>query len=237
MKKTSRRDFGKLIAGAAAALPLTSISAGTLPKRAMQYHQDTPPDLILEQGSLIIDIKDPALADRQELPSVSDGYQWKLPQTGQGNIYTHAVKVVAGDEHVLFYADRDHREKSENVEPLTLLLHMEGLLSDSNRKEVIVSTSRNFVTFKVPSGRKLKKNHQNNAPIPDPGSKGTVRFRYLDENGNAGNFNVQSIGIAVGSYPQHKLITRIRMKHLETGAKGIKVMVWFKPVQPLSQLP
>jgi hypothetical protein len=236
MKKTSRRDFGKLIAGAAAALPLTSISAGTLPKRAMQSHQDTPPDLILEQGSLIIDIKDSSLAGQQELPSVSDGYQWKLPQPGQGNIYTHAVKIVSGDGHDLFYVDRDHREKSENVEVLTLLLHMEGLLSDSNRKEVIVSTNRNYVTFKVPSGRKLKKNHQNNTPIKDPGSEGTVRFRYLDENGNAGNFNVQSIGVAVGPLGQHRVITRIRMDHLDTGAKGTKVMVWFRPLKPLSQM-
>ena len=144
-----------------------------------------------------------------------------------------AVKIVSGKDEVLFYVDRHHREKSENVAALTLLLHMEGLLSDSNRKEVIVSTSRNYVTFKVPSGRKLKKNHQNNAPIPDPGSKGTVRFRYLDENGNAGNFNVKSIAVAVG--PQ--LITRIRMDHLETAAKGTKVMVWFKPIQPLNQMP
>jgi len=234
MKKTSRRTFGKLIAGAAAALPLTSISA--LPKNAIQYHQNTPPDLILEQGSLIIDIKDLTLADQQELPTTSSGYQWKLPEAGhQDQIYILAVKVVSGAGDILFYADRDHREKSESVEPLTLLLHMEGLLSDSNRKEVIVSTSRNFVTFKVPSGRKLKKNHQNNTAIPDPGSKGTIRFRYLDENGNAGSFNVQSIAVAVGSYPQHKLITRIRMDHVETGAKGTKAMVWFRSLQPLNQ--
>ena len=234
MKKTSRRDFGKLIAGAAAALPLSSISAGTLPKNAIQYHQDTPPDLILEQGSLIIDIKDPALADRQELPSVSDGYQWRLPQTGQGdNIYMLAVKIVSGAGDILFYADRDHREKSDSVGLLTLLLHMEGLLSD--RKEVIVSTNRNYVTFKVPSGRKLKKNHQNNVPIPDPGSTGTVRFRYLDENGNAENFNLKSIAVAVGPHGQHKLITRIPMDHLGTGAKGTKVMAWFRPWQPLTQ--
>jgi hypothetical protein len=237
MKKTTRRDFGKLIAGAAAALPLTSVSAGTLPKMAMQYHQDTPPDLTLEQGSLIIDIKDDALADRQELPSVSDGYQWKLPQKGQGNIYTHAVKIESGKGHGLFYVDRDHREKSETPEILTLLLHMEGLLSDSNRKEVIVSTKLNYVTFKVPSGRKLKKNHQNNTPIDDPGSEGTVRFRYLDENGNAGNFNLKSIAVAVGPPGQQRVITRIRMDHLGTEAKGTRVMVWFKPVQPLSQMP
>jgi hypothetical protein len=229
MKKTSRRDFGKLIAGAAAALPLTSISARTLPEKAIQSHQDTPPDLVLEQGSLIIDIKDSALADQQELPSVSDGYQWKFPQTGTGNIYMLGVKIVSGDGDLLFYADRDHREKSESLEVLTLLLHMEGLLSDSNRKEVIVSTNRNYVTFKVPSGRKLKKNHQNHVPIPDPGSKGTVRFRYLDENGNAGNFNLKSIAVAAGPHGQHKLITRIPMDHLDTGAKGTKVMVWFRP--------
>jgi hypothetical protein len=237
MKKTTRRDFGKLIAGAAAALPLTSVSAGTLPKMAMQSHQDTPPDLTLEQGSLIIDIKDDTLADRQELPYVSDGYQWKLPQKGQGNIYTHAVQIESGKRHGLFYVDRDHREKSETPEILTLLLHMEGLLSDSNRKEVIVSTKLNYVTFKVPSDRKLKKNHQNNTPITDPGSEGTVRFRYLDENGNAGNFNLKSIAVAVGPPGQQRVITRIRMDHLGTDAKGTKVMVWFKPVQPLSQLP
>jgi len=237
MTKTTRRDFGKLIAGAAAALPLTSISAGTLPKSAMQYHQDTPPDLIFEQGSLIIDIRDPALADQQELPSVSDGYQWKPPKTGQGNIYTHAVKIESGKGHGLFYVDRDHREKSETPEILTLLVHMEGLPSDSNRKEVIVSTKLNYVTFKVPSGRKLKKNHQNNTPIPDPGPDGRVRFTYLDENGNAGNFNVKSIAVAVGPYGQHRVITRIRMDHLGTAAKGTKVMVWFKPVQPLNQMP
>ncbi len=237
MKKTSRRDFGKLIAGAAAALPLTSISAGTLPKTEIQYHQDTPPDLILEQGSLKIDIKDLTLAHQQELPQASVGYQWQFPQTSQGNIYMLAVKIVSGAGEVLFYADRDHRDKSENVEVLTLLLHMEGLLSDRNRKEVIVSTDRNYVTFKVPSGRKLKKNHQNNVSIPDPGSNGRVRFRYLDENGNAGNFNVKSIAVAVGPHGQHKLITRIHMEHLETAAKGTQVMVWFKPLQPLNQLP
>ena len=236
MKKTSRRNFGKLIAGAAAALPLTSISARNLPEKAIQYHQDTPPDLILEQGSLIIDIRDSALAAQQEPPSGSDGYRWRFPQTGQGNIYMLAVRIVSGAGEVLFYADRDHREKSENVEVLTLLLHMEGLLSDRNRKEVIVSTDRNYVTFKVPSDRKLKKNHQNNTPVPDEASKGVVRFRYLDENGNAGNFNLKSVAVAVGPYGQHKLITRIPMDHLDTAAKGTKVMVWFRPLQPLNQM-
>jgi len=232
MKKTSRRNFGKLIAGAAAALPLTSISAGTLPKRAMQYHQDTPPDLTLEQGSLIVDIKDLTLADHQELPSISDGYQWKFPQKGEGNIYMLGVKIVSGSGAVLFYADRDHREKSEIPEVLTLLLHMEGLFSDRNRKEVIVSTSQNYVTFKVPSGRKLKKKESDS----DPDSKGTVRFRYLDEDGNAGSFNVKSIAVAVGSHPQHKLITRIDLDHLGKAAKGTKVMVWFRPIQLLNQM-
>lgn len=230
MKKTSRRNFGKVIAGAAAALPLTSFNA--LPQRRMQSerilnHQNTPPDLVFEQGSLKIDVKDLTLAAQPELPPASGGgHQWQFPQTGTRDIYMIGLQIVSGAGQVLFYMDRDHVDDAERLHPLTVLIHMEG--TPANRQEVVVSTSGRFVTFKVPNNRKLKKNHQNNVPIPDPGSPGRVRFRYLDPDGNAGNFNVQSIAVAVGPQGQHKVITRIDLDHLGQAGPGTQVWVWFE---------
>ena len=233
MKKTSRRNFGKLIAGAAAALPLTSVNA--LPqtvrepqrRQSIESHQNTPPDLILEQGSLKIDLKDPSLENQAELPAGSGGgQQWQFPQTGTRNIYMNGLQIVSGAGQLLFYIDRDHVVENERPHVLTVLVHMEG--TPSNRQELVLSTDGRFVTFKLPNNRKLKKNHQNNVPIPDPGSPGRVRFRYLDPNGNAGNFNVQSIAVAVGPHGQHTVITRVDMDHLAEAGPGTQVMVWFK---------
>jgi hypothetical protein len=231
MKKTSRRNFGKLIAGAAAALPLTSVHALPPSQKESQRkdifsHQDTPPDLILEQGSLKIDVKDLRLADEPELPPASGGHQWQFPQTGTRDIYINGLQIVSGAGKLLFYIDRDHVDALERLHELLVLVHMEG--TPSNRQEVIVSTNQKFVTFKVPNNRKLKKNHQNNVPIPDPGSTGRVRFRYLDPDGNAGNFNVQSIAVALGPHGQHKVITRIDMDHLQQAGPGTQVWVWFR---------
>ena len=233
MKKTSRRNFGRLIAGAAAALPLSSVNA--LPQSVresqrrggIESHQNTPPDLILEQGSLKIDVKDLTLAAQAELPAASGGgYQWQFPQPGTGDIYMTGLQIVSGAGQLLFYIDRDHVDDAEKLHPLSVLVHMEG--TPSNRQEVVVSTDRKFVTFKVPNNRKLKKNHQNNVPIPDPGSPGRVRFRYLDQNGNAGNFNVQSIAVALGPHGQHKVMTRVDIAHLGGAGPGTQVWIWFK---------
>jgi hypothetical protein len=231
MEKTSRRNFGKLMAGAAAALPLTSVNALPQSKRELQKrdilnHQNTPPDLILEQGSLKIDVKDLSLENQTELPPVSGGHQWQFPQTGTSNIYMTGLQIVSGAGQLLFYVDRDHVADAERLHELSVLVHMEG--TPSNRQEVVVSTAGRFVTFKMPNNRKLKKNFQGNQPIPDPGSPGRVRFRYLDQNGNAGNFNVQSIAVALGPHGQHKVITRVDIDHLDEAGPGTQVLVWFR---------
>jgi hypothetical protein len=240
MKKTSRRDFAKTMTAALAAAPValsTSAAAkAQTPGRPAQTpispqrilnHQNTPPDLILEQGSLKIDVKDPSLENESELPPASGGHQWQFPQTGTPrNIYMTGLQIVSGAGQLLFYVDRDHVDDAEKLHELSVLVHMEG--TPSNRQEVVVSTAGRFVTFKMPNNRKLKKNHQNNVPIPDPGSPGRVRFRYLDQNGNAGNFNVQSIAVALGPHGQHKVITRVDIDHLQQAGPGTQVLAWFK---------
>jgi len=242
MKKTSRRHFAKTMTAALAAAPVAlSVSAAAnaqtpdgraqtpiSPQRILN-HQNTPPDVILEQGSLKIDVKDLTLAAQSELPAASGGgYQWQFPQTGSRDIYMIGLQIVSGAGQLLFYLDRDHVDDAERLNPLTVLVHMEG--TPTNRQELIVSTNQKFVTFKVPNDRKLKKNHQNGVPIPDPGSTGRVRFRYLDQNGNTGSFNVQSIAVAVGPHGQHKVISRIDIDHLQQAGPGTQVLAWFKPL-------
>jgi hypothetical protein len=107
MRKTSRRTFGKQLTGAIAALPLASLAnraAGQAkqPTKSAtdgkRYHQNTPPPLVIEDGSLSFSIK----ADK-ELKETPDGdnfiYTGEI-SSGRNNF--HHIRVLHGSGKLLY---------------------------------------------------------------------------------------------------------------------------------------
>lgn len=241
MKKTSRRSFGKQLTGALAALSAASLGVETSAKartaggKALMpdnhSHQDTPPPIIFEEGSLKLDVLDRNLSGgNHDLPPDGSGaYKWEFPkQNANNDIFIVGVNIVDSAGKVWFYLDRDRVDAGEKRNPISILVHLEG--SDSDRKEVVLSTNGKYATFKVPQSRELRRNHQNGTPIPDPPSTNRMRFRYLDGNGNAGNYHVKAIAIAIGPLGQHSIVSRIKLSDLPGGGADMKVMVWFEDV-------
>jgi hypothetical protein len=249
MQKTSRRDFSKLIVGAATTLPLIS-SAGSSAEvqdtnketRTTQAgigntqgetrenhrnHQDTPPPIILEEGSLKLDVLDRNLGSGEELPKHPSGnyYRWEFP-TSASEIYIVGVQIVTGAGKTLFYLDRDGVDGPEKL-PLHILVHMEG--DQSHRQELAISTEGKYVTFKVPTDRMLKKTHLAPGGPYEPGSSGRARFRYL-ENTGAEKWKMEGVAVGIGPAGAHRVITRFKREDFDPAIQGAQVRMWFEKV-------
>lgn len=243
MKKTSRRTFAKSMTAALAAAPVAlafkTDAHGQGPQKATTVepspqrifnHQDTPPPVIFEEGSLKLDVLAQNLGTGQELPpDPQGGYRWQFPKTNaQNDIFVVGVKIVDSSGKVWFYLDRDRIDPGDRANPISILFHMEG--ADNDRKHVILSTQTKYVTLKSPQNRELRRNHQNGTPIPDPPSTNRMRYRYLDGNGNAGNYSIKAVAIAIGPPAQRSVISRIKLSDLPGDGADMKVMVWFADV-------
>jgi hypothetical protein len=233
MKKTSRRTFGKQLTGAVAALPLVGLdrkaSAVTGHERRtdppqqkkweIRSHQDTPPPVIIEEGSIKVDVKDQNLGAGGVLPAhPGGGYRWEFPKSSTSNdIFLVGIKIVTGADRLLFYLDRDFG--TVDRQPIIVRIHVEG--PDNARQELVLSTEGKYVTLKVPPRRELKK-----LSTTDPPSVGRLRFRYHDEVNNT-NYPIKSVAIATGA---GQVISRIDPSRLPEGSSGLKIMLWFEDV-------
>src|SRR6266478_4141715 len=110
--KTSRRKFGRQLVGACATLPLISVvpktSFSQLKPTDDRSHQDTPPPIIIEEGSIKVDVLNQNL-NGGVLPPDQGGYKWEFPK-GAGNnndVFLVGLKIVSGADRLLFYLDRD----------------------------------------------------------------------------------------------------------------------------------
>jgi len=246
MEKTSRRNFGKLIAGAVATLPLASRSRATAAgnressaqvkplakrdtqkKRNILNHQDTPPPLLMEEGSLKVDLMDPSLEMTEELPKTGNTHKWEFPDATR-DIYIVGVQIVSGAGQLLFFVNRENTDSDEKSSLLQILVHMET--AGGSRKELVVSTSGRFVTFTVPTSRRLKRKHLGSGGPTDPvepGNGGRVRFRYFDDaTSPAEKGKLESVAVAIGPGGAHK-VTRYNRADLGDAITGTQVMVWF----------
>jgi hypothetical protein len=248
MQNTSRRSFGKLIAGAVAALPLascTSPSTGnqnaeavaqntqsatqTRQQRAqatMVSHQDTPPPIILEEGSVKLDVEDNSLlGSGDEFPKDFGGnYRWQYKNDSK-DIYIVGLQIVSVSGRVWFYLDRDYVENGDKV-PLNVVIETEG--SGSSKKEVVLSTEKNGVTLGFPQKRVLKKRHQSGQPA-EPGYGGRIRYRYHDDSGKETG-TIQGITVFLGPIADKRIITRFHRDDLGPAMDGIRLMVWFEQI-------
>jgi hypothetical protein len=245
MEKTSRRNFGKLIAGAVATLPLVSCSGptgtestqsgaqGTPPataasKEASQHkrhHQDTPPSLILEEGSLKVDLMDPTLESTEELPKTGNVYKWEYPGA-TSDIFIVGAQIVSGAGRVLFFLNRENVDNEEKW-PLHIRVHMET--EAGNRKELVVATDGRHVTFTVPPSRRLRRKRLVSGGPFEPGNAGRVRFRYFDD-GGAENWKLESVAVGVGPTGANRVVTRYDRENLDEAITGTQVMLWFDEV-------
>ncbi len=111
MKKTSRRNFGKLLAGAAAAIPVASIAAQTPPpidqRKATSLekilnHENTPPPITIEDGSFQLKIKHEETND-DPMTRTGSGMNWRYNANfnNDKNNFAH-IRVMHGSGEMLY---------------------------------------------------------------------------------------------------------------------------------------
>ena len=251
MEKTSRRNFGKLIAGAAAALPLVSCSGPTPTNNTQSaaqntspaasnsqeakaqffHHQDTPPSLILEEGSLKVDIMDTTLESKDELPKTGNVCKWEYP-SATSDIYIVGAQIVSGAGKVLFFVNRENVDTDEKKAPMALNIRVHMETESGNRKELVVSTDGRNVTFTVPPNRRLKRKRLGGGGTSDPyepGNGGRVRFRYFDD-GGVESWKLEGVAVGIGPEGAHKIMTRYSRTNLGEAINGTQVMLWFDKI-------
>ena len=111
MKKTSRRKFGQLIAGAVAAIPVASIAAQTprVPrapgKTSLQdilNHENTPPPIMIEDGSFQLKIKHVDTND-DPMTRTGSGMDWTYKGNFNNNKNNFAhLRVMHGSGEMLY---------------------------------------------------------------------------------------------------------------------------------------
>jgi hypothetical protein len=231
MKNSSRRAFGKQLTGAVAALPLVlatktaALTDNAQRKRAdIRSHQDTPPPIIIEEGSIKLDVFNQNLGSGPSGPILpahpSGGYRWEFPKTHPANdIFLVGMKIVSGEERLLFYMDRDFAEADRNQ--ISVRIHTEGPVNA--RQELVLSTEGRYVTFKVPPQRELK-----TPATPETPTLDRWRFRYHDQNGHT-NYPILSVAIATGP-TQQTVLARIDPPRLPEGPSELKILLWFEDI-------
>lgn len=230
MKKTSRRNFAKSVTAALAAAPVAHLTLrmSTEAQRPnvrpsnqrIISHQDTPPPIIIEEGSVKVDVKDQNLGMGGVLPPhPNGGYRWEFPKNNTTHdIFLVGMKIVTAADRLLFYLDRDFGTTDRELITVRILVDD----SASAHQELVISTEGKFVTLKVPPNRELKR-----LATPDPGYPGHLRFRYHDQSGST-NYPIKSVAITAGG--GQTVISRIDPSMLPEGSAGLKVMLWFEDV-------
>jgi hypothetical protein len=147
MKRTSRRTFGKQLTGALAALPLVSLATSTLGQTrrttAKQreydrlYHQNTPPPLLIEDGSLTFTFKTTRPTRPLEPTQSGNIYTYSGNVFGAGNNEIHYIRVLHGSGKMLY----DDAGKS-------ITLEVQGRGSVNKIGEIVITALPDLLTIK-----------------------------------------------------------------------------------------
>jgi hypothetical protein len=231
MKKTSRRRFGKQLAGAIAAIPIVSsvveaqqpqtIKADSQKTQAKMFREhDTPPPLVLMSGSMIIEARtdkndwgvgSQSGNDRKHLILPKDNND--NPPPNGSNIFIAHVKIIDGSGDLLFKFDND-QSATKNV-PIVVTAVMDG---NANEKIRVSHEGRNFALLFPKDHRKIDKK-ANDLPM----GKHRQRARYLDDNGSDSH-ELSSVAVMKGA----QQLFFIETAELPSKGEELRILLWWE---------
>ncbi|MFS8086420.1 MAG: hypothetical protein ACMG6H_12380 [Acidobacteriota bacterium] len=192
MKKTSRRNFGKQLTAALAAVPVSSVVLATQhpieqrePTQKNQVEKknehNTPPPLYFAEGSLIIE----AFTERDDWKAndhdqVNHRRKWSivpkpyahLPNMPPSNLYIEHVKLVDGAGEMVHRVDND-------ADKLSLKIKLTLQKGGADFGDCLVTVAGNHYEIEVPDTKRIKK--KSGDPPSNPRRK---RIRYMHESGS-----------------------------------------------------
>jgi hypothetical protein len=203
MRRTSRRAFGKQLAGAAAALPLASL-ATSVPGQDQQsakdqkdqveekfYHENTPPPVSIEEGSLRIRVpKNKPLVEPTGTPLrfvYTGDFRPTSPRPTDSNEIAH-LRILRGNGDMIF----------ANSQAAGFWIKLE--LQQRNGNPAGNIKFRGGANFVVDSDARLTRS-----------GGGNIKHEYRHHGGGAAEFRVKRISVATGdpdlpASPVHFLI-------------------------------
>lgn len=219
MKKTSRRTFGKQLAGALAALPTAALVTSTVgqPRKGRQRreeiknHENTPPPIDIQDGSFTIKAK--TRTANHPLAETGSGpftYRGKIFPTNGENAIEH-IRVFRGN------GDRFYRDGSAEGSVVTIQLKDENdVLVDTLVFSSVVINGDDFL--QIVSNTQM-------APSSRPGRK---HRHFLEHRGGAGNrdFRITSIRITKGGSTRlNHTLPPVSADH-PFEPQGLRVLIW-----------
>jgi hypothetical protein len=230
-KRTSRRNFGKQLTGALAALPVASLamsdtsSGQTKPIKSrgildQRKEHDTPPPMLLMEGSLIIEVN----TDRTDWTSyqtAGNRRKWLVTPkwtTIPRGIYIAHIKVVDGSGEMLFRFDNDMTNDYSTPIVVTASMKKGGNASGDCQ----VSVEGLDFSVNLPNTRKIDK-RANNEPADEPLNLNRKRVRFMDNNRDD-RHDFESLSIDKG--PNN--LYHVAFRDLPSKGKELKVMLWWE---------
>jgi hypothetical protein len=189
MRRTSRRAFGKQLAGAAAAFPLASMATSAQQSAKDQreqkaspdeirYHENTPPPLLIEDGSLSFSIKKNIGTNPLRETASGDNYIYEGDLYGSGHNDFHHVRILHGSGKLLY-------DDAANVIVLEVQEAARGKIG-----ELLFEPTEN--QFKVTS----KKFTTGNAQLRwEVSGTNTKKHRFVHQGSGANDFRVSTITV------------------------------------------
>jgi hypothetical protein len=228
MKKTSRRNFGKQITCALAALAVASLvtmsevrgqdkkpqkSSTPSPQEILTSH-DTPPPVTIMDGSFIVEIPK-ALFDETEGNS-GQPKKYKLMVAGK-KLYLAHIKVVDGSGEILYRGDFHDPANNLNV-----------IITTTENHEVNFASVGNKFQIETPNGRKLEKTTGLDQPVS---SKRLGRFRVKNDAGTS-ETRLSRISVRKGNFAVWGVDLTDLAPGGADGGKETKVLIWLAETTP-----
>ena len=223
MKNTSRRNFGKQLAGGIAAVSVASIAGKgasldgseqrpkTTSQRKIRTH-DTPPPLEFDNGSFVVEKE----RDFNRSDVNGDRLEYKITS---GNTTLHHIKIVDGSGEVLF-----RKNDADACKVSVELRNSQGNANSSTSinafSRSINNTTKHFIVDV--NGDKTLQPPQGNEDKPTS-KKRDKRFRH---SGGA-NFSMWKITITEETNTTETVFTLFPRTLAEEGA-DLKVMMWLE---------
>jgi len=235
MKKTSRRNFGKQLTAAMAALPLANLATNVSsndsePQKTSAVNNnrnehDTPPPVLIGSGSLLFEARTEANHDwTTTTPTTLGGKAARshafpaydnAGAVATGDIHIAHIKIVDGSGEIIYRLDNDDKQ-----DIITITAYMDGGKSEL---ATLTTNQRSFViTFLADKKLENKATDPSMDTDDDPKTK-RQRARYKDSGGGA---EKEIYGIEVSSVKLGPLYSLKLQGH--KGRKELRVMSWWE---------
>lgn len=220
--KSSPRTFKKLITNVFAALAfvlfLTTLNAsGQTPRPAspasdqkILTSHDTPPPVLIADGSFIVEIEKDVFDETEGNPGQSKKYRLR-PRVAGKKLYLAHIKIVDGSGELLYRGDYHDPARDLNV----VITTPEGDLVN------FASVGNNF-QIETPNGKKLEKTSGLDQPVS---SKRLGRFRVKNDAGTS-ETRLGRISVRKGNFTVYGVDLTDLPPGGTNGGKETKVLIW-----------